>query len=361
MDRPQNSGTIKGVTLQDVAKRCGVSLASTSYALAGDRVHVSEETSQRIIATAREMGYDPSRYQAARRLVSVGSGREIANNIVALYVPPEFHETRYHLLVFSGVMAEMMPRSYGVLTLHGYAPGRHYILPKPIVQGDVDAVIMAVHSYAIDAIYSELRSEPSFGRRPVVSVLEKIEGVSSVTADDYQGGFLAISHLLDLGHRYFMHFGIYYEQLHCKRLEGYRAALSARGLDPDTHLVQCDWTAESLAESEQNLRRELENHPNVTALLAYSDESALLIAETLRMAGLRIPEDISLVGFDGTHELRDEHGNNILTTITVPLFEIGRLSADMVLRHQAERPDTPEDIVLPVSLTTRGSTAPPRS
>jgi LacI family transcriptional regulator len=353
----------RGVTLVDVARRCGVSLAATSYALAGDRVHVSEETSRRIIATAMEMGYDPARYQAARRLVNVGTGRDTVNHIIAIYVPPEFYETRYFQLIFSGVMAEMMPRRYGVLAVQGLAKDEgelQYLTPKPVVQGDVDAVIIAMHSRVIAMLAERLRNEPNFGHRPAISVINKVDGVSSVTADDYQGGVMAISHLLDLGHRYFMHFTVEYEAVHLRRLQAYHSVLLERGLDPGVHLVHCDWTRLNPHESEPALHQRLAEHPEITAILAFNDETAVQIGDALQRSGLRIPEDMSLVGFDDTHELRDDYGRNTLTTVTVPLSEIGRRATDMAIRHQAERPSFPEHIVMPVSFTLRQSTAPPR-
>jgi LacI family transcriptional regulator len=356
MHRPAKTGS-RPVTLRDIAERCRVSVALVSRALRGDSVNVSEANIALISQTAREMGYDPWRYQAARRLVSIGSGKDVSNYTVAFYVPPGFYNINYFHQIFSGVMDTMMPKRYGVLTVYGPLAASDE-LPRAIIQGDVDSVIAAVSADVLSGLLPRLRTEPSFDGRPVVSIVNHVEGASSVVADNFGGAYQAIQHLLDLGHKRFLHF--HHVDAHAARIEAFNKALDDYALDPETSLIAGTWSENELEKSVDGAMKLIHRNPQCTAILAFNDISANEIAKAIMHSGLRIPEDISIVGFDDTDPLPANDAANILTTVTVPLFAMGQQAAEMAIRQRTEHITEHERMVMPVRLNIRASTAPPK-
>jgi LacI family transcriptional regulator len=103
----------------------------------------------------------------------------------------------------------------------------------------------------------------------------------------------------------------------------------------------------------------LRAHPEITAIIAHNDPCAIHAILTLRQAGWRVPEDISVIGCDDTNRLLDATGRNILTTVRLPLCELGRCTAQLLLDRIAGRPIADPPPILPTQLIVRGTTAPP--
>jgi len=179
----------------------------------------------------------------------------------------------------------------------------------------------------------------------------------TIGAANWSGGLAATEHLLSLGHR---RIGLIAgpPRLLCSRarFDGYRAALEGAGLPLDESLVvPGDFHPESgFAGCEKLL--DLPEPP--TAIFAASDQMALGAIEALRRRGLRVPEDMSLVGFDDLPEVR--WSAPPLTTIRQPLADMGKLPVHTVLKlARNEHPDTPR-VELGTELVVRASTAPPK-
>jgi DNA-binding LacI/PurR family transcriptional regulator len=150
-------------------------------------------------------------------------------------------------------------------------------------------------------------------------------------------------------------------------LHGYQRACAEYGLDPDAvlHLRAYwapygkdpdarDWVWDALAQS-------FAAHPEITAILAESDHVAVQLYEALTLAGVRVPEEISLVGFDDTHVIANSSGENALTTVRVPLFELGCEAARLLLAILGGHAAPTTQVTLPVDFVPRHSTAPPRT
>jgi LacI family transcriptional regulator len=180
-----------------------------------------------------------------------------------------------------------------------------------------------------------------------------------VLLDEYAGGYALGAHLLALGHRrLFIHDGSDYRA--AQRRLGVQAAFTDQRLDPGQSLIPYPWHGDALAESGQRLLALLRRHPQVTGLIGPDDLDAGEIARCLQRAGYRIPADYSLTGYDDTDALHNDHGENILTTVRVPLRAAGQRAAQCLLDRIADPTlDTPA-VTLPVSLIVRTSTAPPR-
>lgn len=358
---PSASAPQKAVTLKDVAARCGVHVVTASRALHGDLRYVSREKAAYITEVAREMGYDPSRSHAARSLRLSRHGQRAMSQLFAAFFPRDFHTIPYFLTLFQGLMDALQDQQYGVVPLFG--PGAQ-ALPPVFTRGDIDGIITLFSSPEVLDFVHTLRVDPHFGPRPVLALIEPVPGAAAILIDDVAGGYAAASHLLDLGHRHLLHFcqGDDDEFPHRQRFLGYQQAYRERGLNPETYLHRCvgnGFTEENAVGT--FLGAALDAYPEVTGILARHDQCALLIARVLRERQRMVPGDISLVGYDDTDALPGPTSENSLTTVQVPLREIGRRAATLMIRMVTEPTTEPETIVLPAPLIVRASTAPPRS
>ncbi|NLO74040.1 MAG: LacI family transcriptional regulator, partial [candidate division WS1 bacterium] len=297
------------VRLQDIADRCGVSRATVSRVLRGDEQHASEETRRQIHQAAADMGYDPSVYHAARRLVLSRAGESPLNYVVAMIHGPKpatlVYEIPYYFRLKMGVSEGLSSRGFAELQLfsqeHSLGAAK-----RLFARGDVDGVISNWEPPDSAALIEQLRVIPLFGQRPIVVLIQAIPGASAVVADDAQGAHDALSHLLELGHRHVLlpwERGARLQPAHGQRETGCRQACREYGLEPDAHLHFLDWNY--LEDPRTDLALYLQQHPEITAIFASNDAGAVVIHEALTSVGKRVPEDYSLVGFDDAQALPD--------------------------------------------------------
>lgn len=193
---------------------------------------------------------------------------------------------------------------------------------------------------------------------PCVSLLVAMEDTSSVVSDDYQGAKDAIEHLIGLGHKRIgclMEFALPLPRL---RLAGYHDALTEAGLTLNPRwmrqvsrprAVYTHWGREAMREWLQDGWREL----GCTAILVQNDCAALGVIEALREAGVQVPEDVSVIGFDGTELC--EYSTPRLTSVTVPLRQIGAEGAKILLNQIQKDSAAHQSIVFPTVLKERES------
>jgi DNA-binding LacI/PurR family transcriptional regulator len=317
---------------------------------------------------AKEMGYDPARSHAARHLASQRFGQRVLNNMIGLLFAPEktsSAQTEYTTRVLSGVMAGATSRHFDVCTSDTGHVIQGMELPMVYRKGLVDGVLtLSPRRYSQPEI-SLLRGESGFGDRPILSLVEHIPGASGVFADNFMSGEAAITHLLDLGHRYFAHFEHHDDikietSARAQRYAAYQEACRTRGMDPAKHLIEIPWMYghNYRSESKQRLAEEIRAHPEITAIIAHDDLQAGDVFDALRDAGYSIPKDISLISYDDTNPVV-ENRDNILTTVRLPLEEVGCQGAKMLIRRILGEETEDRDVLLPVNLIIRRSTAPP--
>lgn len=203
---------------------------------------------------------------------------------------------------------------------------------------------------------------------PCVSILTSIEGVSSVMADDYQGARDATRHLLSLGHTRIGYLVSGHSHLIERRLDGYRDALHEAGIEPSLHGLRqmhprlaLDSKNEFVEQGRKSVRKWLGSgwHKfGYTALLAQNDNAAIGAIEAFQEAGLRVPEDVSVVGFDGNETY--DYFSPRLTTVEVPLLEIGTAAVQMLVNKINGGRSGFGGLVLPTRLKGGESTAPPK-
>lgn len=331
-------------TIADVARAAGVSTASVSRSLRG-QPGVSETTRARVQEVARQLGYVMS--PAAS---SLATGR---TNSVAVIVP--FIDRWFFGKAISG--AEEVFRTSGIdLLLYnlGGPAGRARFFACPPLDKRVDAVLIL----CLPLTEREIGVLGTLGV-PVGLIGARVEPFIDVRIDDLAGAMSGVQHLINLGHqRIGLISGLPDEPMHFTaprdRRNGYRRALRAAGLPDDDALeVHGDFTIEGGAAAMAEL---LARPDPPSAVFAESDEMAFGAMRTARKAGLEIPGDLSVVGFDDhdTAELVD------LTTVAQPVRAQGQRIAELLL-DAIKDPGAPRtgDRTMPTRLIVRGSTSPP--
>lgn len=196
---------------------------------------------------------------------------------------------------------------------------------------------------------------------PLVSIMVPVKGVASVFADDYMGGKLAAQHLIKLGHRRIAFLHTQDVAVLPRRRAGWLDALGEAGIKADagwerTTQSQQDYGVSFAQTGRMGMMEWLEgdwDELGCTALLAHNDHTALGVIEALREAGKRVPEDVSVVGFDDTEICR--YTSPRLCSVQVPLGAIGEQAMQMLLEQLSGAPKSQEHRALPVKLKARES------
>ena len=334
-------------SIKDVAREVGMSTATVSRALRG-LPRVSEDTRMRVLRAAERLDYVAS--PTAAGLVS---GQTRAIGVVVPFVTRWFYGSVVH-----GAEEVLRERGYDLLlyNLAGDHDTRHRVFQTHLLRKRVDAVLVL----SLTPTEEEVASLNGLDR-PVATVGAVVEGWSSVRIDDVATAHTAVRHLVELGHSRIGYVGGDLEnQLDFSapldRLTGYREAIREAGLRTlPAWEVTGDFTVRGGLAATRLL---LETTPRPTAIFAASDEMAIGAVHAIREAGLRVPQDISVVGIDD-HEMAEFFE---LTTVAQPVHEQGRLAAQLLLRViERGESSAPEVITVPTRLMVRGTTAPPTS
>jgi LacI family repressor for deo operon, udp, cdd, tsx, nupC, and nupG len=334
-------------SIKDVARTVGVSTATVSRALRG-LPRVSDETRIRVLQAAAELDY-----VASPTAASLASGQTRAVGVVVPFVTRWFYAS-----VVQGAEELLREEGYDLLlyNLGGDREARRRVFRSHLLRKRVDAVLVL----SLTPTDEEVRALAKLDR-PVAVVGARVPGWASVRIDDNETARIAMQHLLDLGHRRIGYIGGSLEdQLDfaapLDRLHGYRAAMECAGLEvAPTWEVIGDFTVRGGLAA---MRLLLEADPRPTAVFAASDEMAVGAVHAAREAGLRVPEDISVIGIDD-HEMAEFFE---LSTVSQPVHEQGRLAARLLLDALSPtdgHPIEPRALTVPTRLIVRRTTAPP--
>lgn len=334
------------VTLRDVAADAGVHPATASRALnPGTRALVNEETAKRVLGAAARLGYRPN---------PIARGLKTNRSYMIGVVVPDLCNPLFPPIA-RGVEERLEPAGYmSVLVNTDNDDDREKLSFEALRDRQIDGVIAGT-ARRLDPLLREVCDSGL----PVVQVTRRMDDddVSSVVADDVAGVRLALGHLFDLGHTRIAHVPRPLEVSAGKRrLDGFVATMHARGVSVDETLIP---SAESSSEAEGHRLTAglLGGGRWFTAILAGNDLMALGCIDAINEAGLRCPQDVSVVGFDDMAWC--ERFDPPLTTVRVPYHDVGFRAADLLLeRLEGAEPGPPEHVVLPVEMVVRGSTAP---
>jgi LacI family repressor for deo operon, udp, cdd, tsx, nupC, and nupG len=330
------------ITIREVAAKAGVSTATVSRALAIPD-QVSPEARARVTAAIKATGYTPS---------AVGRSLRARNTKIVLVVVPNIANP-FFAEILRGIDDELAASGYGLIigNLDNLVE-REARYVDLVFGGQVDGVLLL--SGRIPAANGRRMNEAGV---PVAAVCVNIPGLPYVMVNDGKASALIMEHLLGLRHRRFGYIsGPPGNANEIGRRSAFRKALSSAGLDPiDAAYWQGDFMLDSgVAAARQFLALDAGRRP--TAVYAASDHMAIAFMKTIGSAGVRIPEDVSVVGFDGI-----EFGAFVtptLTTLPQPRHELGRMGA-RVLVEALRSGGAPESVELDAWLLVRESTAPP--
>lgn len=325
--------------MADIAQRAGVSVSTVSRALAGSKL-VAPEMRRRIARIAGDEGYVVN--QVARGL-RLQRSRQILI-ILPTIANPFFGE------VVLGVEEEAQSRGYGVLV--GNTSGsaeRAEALGRNLHTGAVDGLILLMGRIpdSLSALAAKDR---------VVAISERVHDldVPTVSIDNAGAAREATAHLLGLGHRRIAHIaGRPGSNVAAQRIAGYRAALAAAGIAAcDGVVVDGDF---SVASGEAAMARLLDLPVRPTAVFCAGDEMAIGAINAAHARGLRVPADLSVVGFDDIPFAAAF--NPRLTTIHQPRREMGRAAAGLLIDHIDDPQRPAPSRQLPHRLVIRASAA----
>jgi DNA-binding LacI/PurR family transcriptional regulator len=334
------------VTISDVARAAGVSKGAVSFALNG-RPGLSDETRIRILDAAATMGWTPS-----VRAKSLSSSKAYSIGIVFERPPALLSSDTFFPSFIAGVETTLSEREYAlVLQFAPDADGGERAYRKLVRAGRVDGVIL-----------TDLRDDDSR-----VGVLLDL-GLAAVTLnrpqtpspfpavrlDDSEPITAAVEHLIALGHRRIAHVGGTQAFVHGRsRRHAWATALERAGLAADL-FVETDFGAASgVAATRELLGRA--NPP--TALVYANDLMAIASLADVQARGMRVPDDLSITGFDNTDF--SQYSNPPLTTVATDAVEWGRVSARILLDQLQGSHDGSDVVLAPPRLIVRSSTAPP--
>lgn len=334
-----------GVTIKDVARLAGVSVATVSRALnASGPVNV--DTRDRIVRAAGTLRFAPN--GAARSL----SRRE--SRVFGVILPDLYGEFFSELL--RGVDQEAQRSGYALLVSSSHHDSRGVESAVRSMRGRVDGLIVMAPDVPATALAAALPEDV-----PVVLLNAKTLPAAGacVTVDNEGGATAVVRHLLALGHREFAFVAGPRRNADAQaRLRGYRMALRNGGLPHcGDRVARGDFTEDGGWRAARALFAGNSRPP--TALFAANDAMAVGALASLREAGISVPEQVSVVGFDDIPIAR--YTNPPLTTVHVAIDILGARAAALLRRALAERTATSRREVVPAELVVRHSCGPPPS
>lgn len=330
-----------GYTLEEIAKMANVSRSTVSRVV-NNHPNVSEEARERVWEVIKKVGYQP--HAAARSLATNRS------NVLALIIPEPvakiFTDPFFPLLI-KGMASACNDHKYNLmLSLFNDKSEQESQYLRVLKSGSLDGAVIA-STVLDDPLVPRLIAD---GISFVMVGSYPDERVSYVDVDNVNGGRIAVEHLLRLGHeRVATITGPMSMKASMDRFEGYRQALKNRGLEVDPNLVaEGDFTEQGGYAAMKAL---LLQKP--TAVFVASDTMAFGAARAIREAGLSIPGDVALVGFDDLPV--SSAMNPPLTTVRQPIEKLGYLATEVLIDIVDGKVQQPQRLVLPTELVIRQS------
>ena len=329
------------VTIRDVAARAGVSYQTVSRVI-NDSPRVNPKTRQRVKTAIADLGYRPNaiaRSMARGRTLNLAciapnlSDYTFARTIEGAQA--EAHEHGYYLFsasaaevgTFKSLIGELIDsrRTEGLLVINPFQDDRHQAIPA-----------------SVPVVY--------------VAAASRSEQIHSVVLEDEQAGYAATRHLHELGHHQIaLITGPEPEDCARDRTLGYQRVLSEHGLAADPGLIQTgDWSATSGYAAVSAL---LDQKTPFTAIFAQNDRMAVGATRALRQAGLEVPGDISVMGFDDMPLASYFHPP--LTTMRHDMYQIGQIAAQTLIQVIEKQDTTQIHYRVPAELIIRDSTGRP--
>lgn len=327
------------VTLREIAKAAGCSISTVSRAFAGSEHPVNAVTKERILAIANRLGYRPN--VAARglktdRTFTIGL---VVYNIASPFTP----------VLIRGIQEYLRQHDYfSIIISTDWDPELESEAVHQLISRSIDGIIF------VESWRDEANITLDVANKPYVFVYRLFNGsyANSVLADDRHGARLAVEHLVKLGHRRIGYINGPHDWNSSKdRLAGYRDVLTQSGIPYDPSLVEeGTWEVQS---GYPIAKKYLAMSDRPTAIFAANDLMALGAIYAVQDAGLQVPADVAVVGYDD----RDiaSCSKPTITTICPPSFEMGKLAAQLIVDRLENQVEIKEPVRVQGKLIIRES------
>lgn len=332
-------------TIKDVAKLAGVSIATVSLVIHNNR-RIPQETKDKVMTAIKDLNYHPSR--SARGLVSRKTG-----NIGFVLTDDHFLRTEpFYTRIFLGSEFEARENEYYLL-LTTIASESNEIKPLPrfFLERNVDGVIIA--GKVPDTFIKKLENVEV----PILFVdyFPKTKSYPSIMIDNFNGGVMATNHLVDYGHKRIAFIGgdVKHPSIN-ERLKGYKQALKSAGIGIDKTIIIDDEDYPARENGIKAAEKLFKRSNDVTAIFACNDAMAIGVMQYLRRHQIRVPDDISIIGFDDVEA--DVSINPPLSTIRVFKTEMGADAVKLMAKMLKDKKTLLEKVLVPVELVIREST-----
>jgi LacI family transcriptional regulator len=299
-------------TIKDVAKRAGVSVSTVSMAL-NDYPRIAQETKLKVLAAAKELNYQPNamaRGLKSRRTESIG--------LILTDISGPFYSE-----LIKGVEDVVIERGYQLVISSAHA-GREESARRLLSEGRTDGLIVLAPNLKDSDLTAVAGPD-----LPLVLLDRSLvgPGISTIQADNVAAAATAVQHLINLGYRTIAYVsGPHLSTDNQNRLQGYRQALQRAGIPEEPSLiVPGDFTEQGGRRAAQWL---LDRGAPPEAVFAANDEMAIGVMEVFRERGIRVPEDVAVVGFDDIRLA--SYVRPALTTVRQFKYELGQRAATML-------------------------------
>jgi LacI family transcriptional regulator len=332
------------ITIKDVAHKVGVNPSTVSRVLNGDsNLSIREETRNRILEAIQEMGYRPDPIARSLRMKT--------SDAIGMLIPditnPFFPE------IIKGAETAASEKGLSLILCNtDENSAKEKDLVRFLIDRRVDGILLFSSRLEDETLVEVEKSGIPF---VLVNRGSRSNSGPHVVVDNSQGAQLAVQHLIRLGHRRIAHIsGFLYTETGLERFEGYRKSLNAAGLPfVSEYMVEAGFAEQKGYTAMQKL---LSVSKPPTAVFAANDLMAMGAMTAVIEKGLRIPEDLSIVGFDDIWVARRITPS--LTTIRIPLNEMGYLAVQMIADKIKKNTLINERVILPPELVIRSSTSP---
>jgi len=330
------------VTIKDIAKQAGVSTATVSHVINKTRF-VSDVLQERVKNAIEDLDYQPN--------IMAGSLRSRRTKVVGLIVPDSSNPL---FAAFLRLVEQVSSSSnYNVLLCNSsYNFENELSCIRVIRSKKVDGLIIIPTTTNSDHINQLVEN-----KLPVVVLHHIIPGckADSVIVNNFKGTYEATIHLINLGHKHIVYIDRPVSLPHSlERLNGYRKALEEHGIRQDDNVIQC--SGFNYIDGSEAMKKLLKRKPDITAVLAFNDTIAMGAIRTINDHGLKVPDDISVVGFDDIELC--SFITPRLTTIHFPKYKMAQATVDILLKRiEDSEIKKPIKKVLPLNLVIRESTS----
>ncbi|MBO1306208.1 LacI family DNA-binding transcriptional regulator [Enterococcus sp. 669A] len=330
----------KRVTIKDVARYSGVSIATVSLILNGNENKFSRKTVEKVLEAKEVLDYQPN-YFAQQMIIKKSKTIGVMMSDIT---NPFFGQ------LISGIEKALYQENFvTILCNANFDEGKEKYYLEELMRRGVDGFIIATSAISNETLYEMLEKR----KRPYINIDQKrIEGLSdAVLSDDFKGGQLAAQHLLKLGHKDLVIVMPIDAPEHIQnRLRGFKKACDDQSATSIT-IIDAKMSKDGGRKAVEQIVQ-----TRATGIFTINDEMAFGLYRGMEDAGKEIPNDYSVIGYDNVEMC--EYITPRLTTVAQSIPAIGETTAK-ILMERINNPDKPaEEVILPVALVERSSTAP---